>query len=378
MERTKVVQLIHGFSTGGAESLVKQYCILFNKERINLLVIALHNHHSVFDQELAQNQIKVIYIDDIIDDTFRIFPGIVKKAMHRVFRKILVKKYTREFSPDVIHYHLLLSEYVKYINPSKETKVFLTIHSAPEKVWAKNSVRQKDKRAVEWLIKNKKMHLIALHEQMRKQVNALFNVNDTVVIRNGVIINRFVVSQSREELRNAVGVKKNSIVIGHIGRFIEVKNHKFLIDVFENYLKYNPETELVLVGVGELQSSIKSMVDNKGLSERTHFLGMRSDIPELLHMMDVIVFPSLYEGLPVTLIEAQVAKVPCLVSDNVTKEVKISNIIHFLSIERSADDWAREIDQILHSKEESIVDTREWDLHKIVNQIEDIYTADNL
>ena len=378
MERTKVVQLIHGFSTGGAESLVKQYCILFNKERINLLVIALHNHHSVFDQELAQNQIKVIYIDDIIDDTFRIFPGIVKKAMHRVFRKILVKKYTREFSPDVIHYHLLLSEYVKYINPSMETKVFLTIHSAPEKVWAKNSVRQKDKRAVEWLIKNKKMHLIALHEQMRKQVNALFNVNDTVVIRNGVIINRFVVSQSREELRNAVGVKKNSIVIGHIGRFIEVKNHKFLIDVFENYLKYNPETELVLVGVGELQSSIKSMVDNKGLSERTHFLGMRSDIPELLHMMDVIVFPSLYEGLPVTLIEAQVAKVPCLVSDNVTKEVKISNIIHFLSIERSADDWAREIDQILHSKEESIVDTREWDLHKIVNQIEDIYTADNL
>lgn len=370
--------MIHGFSTGGAESLVKQYCILFNKERINLLVIALHNHHSVFDQELAQNQIKVIYIDDIIDDTFRIFPGIVKKAMHRVFRKILVKKYTREFSPDVIHYHLLLSEYVKYINPSKETKVFLTIHSAPEKVWAKNSVRQKDKRAVEWLIKNKKMHLIALHEQMRKQVNALFNVNDTVVIRNGVIINRFVVSQSREELRNAVGVKKNSIVIGHIGRFIEVKNHKFLIDVFENYLKYNPETELVLVGVGELQSSIKSMVDNKGLSERTHFLGMRSDIPELLHMMDVIVFPSLYEGLPVTLIEAQVAKVPCLVSDNVTKEVKISNIIHFLSIERSADDWAREIDQILHSKEESIVDTREWDLHKIVNQIEDIYTADNL
>lgn len=373
MGKRKIVQFIHGFSTGGAENLVKQYCILFNKEKIDLLVVALHNHHSIFDKELSEHKIRVIYIDDIIDDHFRAFPDTVKKGMHRVYRKKLVKRIITDFSPDVLHYHLTLSDYVKYINLGENTKIFLTIHSEPSKLWSSERRRQKDRNATEWLIKNKGMRLIALHEDMRKEVNQMFGVKDTIVIKNGVMVEKFAVSTPKEILKKKLGIKESAIVIGHIGRFTEVKNHRFLLDVFEKFLEIKQNSVLVLIGVGALISTIEKLVNEKGFADKVYFLGARSDIPELLHIMDAFVFPSIYEGLPVTLIEAQAARVPCLVSDNVTKEAKISNFFYYESLSKAAGDWAKTLDQILLSNTEPMVNLKEWDMKNIVEKLEVLY-----
>lgn len=375
MEKVKVIQLIHGFTTGGAENLVKQYCLLFDKDKIELLVLALHNHHSIFDRELAENGIRVVYIDDIIDKRFCALPTAVQKVMHRVYRKSLVKRSIENFSPDVIHYHILLSEYVKYANPSTDTKIYLTIHSAPKKLWTEKRDRQKDRKATEWLIEKKNFRFISLHEEMRREMNEMFGVDDTIVVKNGVMIERFTVNTPKEKLKEELGIPKSAAVIGHIGRFIEVKNHRFLLDVFERYLEINEAAVLLLIGVGALKDDIEKLAKEKKMKDKVYFLGARSDVPKLLHIMDAMVFPSLYEGLPVTLIEAQTAGVPCLVSNRVTEEARISNILFFESLDHSADAWSKRLDEIIQNIPKLIVNTKDWDLKNIVRELEELYIS---
>lgn len=144
--------------------------------------------------------------------------------------------------------------------------------------------------------------------------------------------------QKRKELKI-----EDKFVIGHVGRFTTVKNHIFLIDVFRAFHDKNAKSVLLLVGDGELRQSIEKKVRDLGLSDNVIFTGVRSDIPDLLQAMDVFLFPSLYEGLPVTLIEAQASGIKCFVSDSVTEEVKITNQVEFVSLEQSPENWAEEI-----------------------------------
>lgn len=373
MKKIKLVQFIHGFSTGGAENLVKQYCQLFDKDKIELLVLALHNHHSIFDKELLESDIKIVYIDDIIDEKFVFLPKIIKKILHRIYRKKLVKRIIHDFEPDVIHYHLLLAEYLRYTEPKKETKLFLTVHNEPSIIWSNKIDRVRDRVDTEWLIRNYSFKFIALHEKMRKEINAKFHVADTVIINNGVIIERFSIKSDRKFMKYQLSIPETATVIGHIGRFSILKNHRFMIDVFKEYLKMNPDAVLILIGDGELQEEIKTLVKKMRIEDRIFFLGTRSDIPELLYVMDVMLFPSIFEGMPVTLIEAQVAGIPCLVSDRVTQEVKISNLIHFESLDKTAEEWAMELDELIRSDIAPQVVTKDWDLKFIVKDLENMY-----
>lgn len=371
--RIKLIQLIHGFPTGGAENLVKQYCQLFDEENIDLIILALHNHHSIFDKELEKSRLKIIYVDDVIDRHFDSFPDIVKKVMHRLFRKALVRSYIRNIRPDVIHYHLPLSEYIKKAKPNKGTKIFLTVHSEPKSLWNDKTERRKDKSATCWLIKNYSFKFIALHEKMREEINEMFGVDDTLVLNNGVQYDRFLVKESKDIIKKRLLIPENTVVIGHIGRFVAVKNHKFIVNIFDEFLRMHPNSILLFVGVGELQEEIKKMVDEKGLSGKVKFLGVRSDIPEILHIIDVILFPSVYEGMPVSLIEAQVSRTPCLVSDSITQEVKISNLLFFESLEQTAKIWAEKLDKILEMEIYPEVDNDNWDLCKSVRMLEEFY-----
>lgn len=124
----------------------------------------------------------------------------------------------------------------------------------------------------------------------------------------------------RRELRIPVG----AFVVGHVGRFVEAKNHVFLVDVAEQLLKLRPEAFFLLVGDGPLRSAIEAKVQALGIRERFLFTGVRKDVPGLMKgAMDVFFFPSLYEGLPLATIEAQAARLPCVISDTIAVEARI-------------------------------------------------------
>lgn len=151
----------------------------------------------------------------------------------------------------------------------------------------------------------------------------VFNAGKVTILPNAIKVDKFKFnSKIREEKRDELGLH-GKFVVGHVGRFMYQKNHKYLIAVFSKIYQKNKNTVLMLVGDGPLRPEIEQLVAEMGLSESILFLGTRKDVNELYQAMDVFVLPSFYEGFPVVVVEAQAAGLPCFVSNQVTNEVVI-------------------------------------------------------
>lgn len=167
----------------------------------------------------------------------------------------------------------------------------------------------------------------------------------TQLLYYGIDIDPFEQNVDRRALRDQLGIPPYAFVIGHVGRFFEQKNHKFLLEVACKLLKQDSQIYLLLVGDGPLRSEIESQIRSLGLTERVVIAGVRSDIPKiLLGGMDMFVFPSLYEGLPMAVMEAQAAALPTVLSDAITPEVDIVKpLINRMPLSASPEEWAHTI-----------------------------------
>ena len=174
----------------------------------------------------------------------------------------------------------------------------------------------------------------------------LFGKDSFFVMRNGFEVKRFVFSESiRNETRALLGYE-NSYIIGHIGRINHQKNQEYLIDVFEIVASKRGDAILLLIGTGPDEAKIKAKAELSLYKDRIIFAG-ETDFPEKMYMaMDIMAFPSRHEGLPITLIEAQITGLPCVIADTVTLEVCFSKEVRRLPINVSPDVWA---DTILNS-----------------------------
>ncbi|MCM3724896.1 glycosyltransferase family 1 protein [Neobacillus cucumis] len=170
------------------------------------------------------------------------------------------------------------------------------------------------------------------------------------LLNNGIEPEKFAYSSEVRMLkRKELGIS-DQLVIGHIGRFNKQKNHKFLVEVFADLVKRKPNSVLLLCGDGVLRKEIEKRVKELNIQDKVRFLGVRSDIHQILQAFDIFLFPSLHEGLPVTLIEAQAAGKPCLISDQITNEVDLGlGLIKFLNL-TNKDLWVNELDKIESKK----------------------------
>ena len=142
------------------------------------------------------------------------------------------------------------------------------------------------------------------------------------------------------EIRNSVREKlelKDKYVIGHVGRFNKQKNHEFLLKIFSEFTQTDSSAVLLLVGEGELMDRFKQETEEKGISDKVVFLGARNDVPDLLQAMDCYVFPSLYEGLGISLVEAQAAGLPCIASSTIPEESKVTGNIRYFDLSESSE-----------------------------------------
>ena len=166
------------------------------------------------------------------------------------------------------------------------------------------------------------------------------NSKKTIIIKNGLDIKEFRFSSSeREKYRKELNICDKTLFV-HIGRFNQQKNHVFLIKVFNEIHKKKADARLALIGTGELKESIEKIVKEYSLEDCVKFLGVRNDVSKLLSAMDCMIFPSFYEGMPNVLIEAQANGLPCVISDTITKDVKITSLINVLSLNANAEIWA--------------------------------------
>lgn len=144
----------------------------------------------------------------------------------------------------------------------------------------------------------------------------------------------------------------DKIVVGHVGRFIVPKNHSFLIDIFQQFHAKHPQSILVLVGDGDQRENICNKIKKLNLEDSIILLGFRSDTANLYKAFDIFVFPSLYEGLPVSLVEAQSAGLSCIVSDTISTQARILPNYSILSLKDSLEVWVNEMEKHLNDKRE--------------------------
>lgn len=247
----------------------------------------------------------------------------------------------------IVHIHYTTPLRAPYLLAAKRAGVPVRIyhsHSAEVsgkskgKLWIYEYFRKK--------IDDWSTHRFACSEAAAKWMysNNTLKEHDYQVVCNGIDVEKFKFdSESREEVRRELGLG-DAYVLVHTGRFLEQKNHRFIIEVFRALKQRCAHVKLLLLGKGELLDEMKALVADYSLNEDVHFLGVRSDVERFLSAADCYLMPSLYEGLPVAAVEAQCAGLPCVFSENITREVALTAHTAFLSLEQPVSDWC---DQLL-------------------------------
>ena len=179
----------------------------------------------------------------------------------------------------------------------------------------------------------------------------MFGTDSFHVVHNGIEVNRYKFDANcRARVRSDFGIDDEQIIIGHVGRFAPVKNHSFIIDVFNEFVKLYPHAQLFLIGEGDYRTGAQKKVNSLGLSSQVRFLGLRSDVADLMQAMDIFLMPSLYEGLPLVLVEAQASGLPCLISEAIPADCELGGTpVRRASLSLDPAEWALILCEMLSS-----------------------------
>ncbi len=329
----------------------------FFKEHKDYEVYHIHTYHA-FNAWLSIVGAKLAGIEKVVlhsHNTFGMHP-----QLHKIFRYFL--KYMKIE-------RLACSEMAaEWMYGKKELKKVKIINNGIEHPQLHKIFR--------YFLKYMKIERLACSEMAAEWMYGKKELKKVKIINNGIDAEAFVFQQKkREDKRRELGIDKK-LVIGHIGRFMPQKNHKFLIEIFEEIVKKDNRGILLLIGVGELQQEIEKLVEEKGLTDKVRFMGVRTDIKELLWAMDLFLFPSLYEGLSVVAIEAQAAGVPVLASDTLTEETKVTECMQFYSLEKSTEEWAEQAIKMTKEEHKNTVESiknAHYDMKENIGIMEKIY-----
>ena len=205
-----------------------------------------------------------------------------------------------------------------------------------------------------------------------------FGKKDCSIIKNGVDTNKYKFNEERRILfREKYDISPSTHVLGHIGRFDEVKNHMLLVDIFIEYRKKHSDAKLLLVGTGILEDQVKRKVNDLEIVDDVLFLGVRNDIPDILCAVDCFVMPSLFEGLPFVLVEAQTSGLPCVVADTINRDSKLTPYLAFRSLNDDLGLWVDDIENLIgaNRREDGFkyVEQRGFDVLSTVQYLEGLY-----
>lgn len=364
--KTKVWLAIWGLKDGGAEVLAREYARLADTDCFETALVTMYPFSNTANYQRAVeagvNILSVFKTRSVLTRAVRVVFG-------RWYIPFALKRMINKEKPDVIHFN---SPIAYCFAPLKKhlsgIRLLYTCHSEVDKHFFK-----KEEAAVRGLIDNNGMRLIALHEDMRRELDQRFSTQDTAVIRNGVDLCRFRHPEgSAEQTRRSIGIPQDAYVVGHIGRFTEAKNHLFLLQVFQKIVQKRPNAHLLLVGSGELQTQVTQAISQQQLENCVTVLSHRTDIPQLLQAMDVMVFPSVYEGLSVTLVEAQASGLKCVISDSINPANLLSDKTIPVSLNVCAEQWAEiALNDAVKNENYSSID--DYDMNVEIHRLERLY-----
>ena len=355
----KVLQIGMSYETGGTEVFLYNHYKEINREEIQFDFIAYKDTIS-FEEEVTKLGAKV----------------------HKVVgpRKNPIKSYKdllqiiKENNYDVIHINISSFANIIPVLTALQGKIpKIIIHSH------NNGMEMSKLKIVlhnlnKFITKKLKIQRLACSKSAGE---FMFGSSPFEVFENAIKPQDFAYDPNkRKSIREELGIEEDSYVIGNVGRLHSQKNQSFLIDVFSKYLKLNPNSYLLIIGQGELEQELISQAEKLGIKDRVIMPGFKSNVNDYYNAMDIFCLPSIYEGLGIVGIEAQMNGLPCIYSDKCVEEVDISKKSLFISLEEPTS-WLRAIEYTRRTANE---ETRynqpeEYDIEKNIKKLELIYKS---
>lgn len=322
----RVLQIGMSWDYGGIESVIINYYRNIDRNKVQFDFLCPYKHLA-YEKEIIDLGGRLIHICDF------------HRSPLAYYKELLV--ILRHYS--VVHIHMLSGANILPLVAAKKAGVKTIIaHS--------HNTQAEDKfRAILHVVNHNRIKelatvLIGCSDEAGKW---LFNSNEFLILRNAINTAKYVYSvNNRSEVRDKLNIASDTFVIGNVGRLNVQKNHLFLIKTFKYILRLIPNSKLILIGDGEQKKKIEETIKLYELDEFVIFAGIIHDVEKYYSAMDILVMPSLYEGLPVTLVEAQANGLKCIVSDSIPRDCKISESLSFLSLSLGEKSWAKHICKI--------------------------------
>lgn len=376
--KIKVIELVPTLTTGGAEAMIRDYCLLFNKDKIDARVVVIDRKLGTYNEKaLEDSGIKVTYLSELLyGSNYNL--NVLQRVIRRISRYIYWRNLVIKEQPDIIHMHLHLDRYMQVLPLHRlKCKLVMTIHNVIDNYFSKDKSdgdKYREYREVNRLIHKNDLKLIAIQDVLGEELKSYFNTDNVVTVNNGVILDRFDSRLcDRTNTRLSLGVGEEEFLIGHVGSMMPQKNHDLILEIFCELANRYPHTKLLLIGQGNLKDSIISRIEESGLSGRVIVLSNRDDIPQLMAAMDVFLFPSRWEGFGNVLIEAQSIGLKCVVSDAVQECTRVSDKVVVCKLSDAVDTWIKALmtDEIPASNK--IADIDDYNMINCVRKLEDVY-----
>jgi len=341
MEQIKVLVLDTVMDRGGAEAMIMNYMRNIDRNVIQFDFLTNRDYRAAFEDEIDSLGGKVYHMCPMYPKYF----GRYKKEVREFLKAHPEYK--------IIHSNLEERSYFA-LKEAKKLGVPVRIshsHNRPLGIDLKLIVRY----YFRFMLQFYNTHMFSCGIEAGDWLYGKKNRDKVIVMNNAIDAKQYTydINKSRE-MKKMLGVE-DKLVVGHVGRFFAQKNHPFLIDIFYEIHKKSPNAVLLLVGGGELDDSLKNQMKDKvkdlGIENSVRFLGVREDVQDILQAFDVFLLPSLFEGLPVTMVEAQASGLPCVISDKVPIQCDITGNVKVVALDDSADKWADELLDFINNYE---------------------------
>ena len=328
----RVLQIVTHMNRGGLETMIMNYYRHINREKIQFDFLTHREYDGDYGEEIMLMGGNIYHISKL-------------NPFSLSYLKELKTFFLEHKEYEIIHVHQDCMSGI-ILKVAEECKIPVRIahcHSSGQDFNLKYFIKLYYKRYIS-------KYATKLYSCGRKSGNWMFGKNSNfTVLPNAIMSNEYSYSHDKAiAVRRKLGIKNDDIVIGHVGRFCQVKNHSYLVKIVKVLCDKSSKYKLLLVGQGELMDEVKKQVKSEKIEDNVIFLGLRNDVSDILQAMDVFVFPSIYEGLPVSMIEAQAAGLKCIISDGVPIECDITGNVSQMSLECSPEEWADTIASSVH------------------------------
>lgn len=365
MKRILVIGLTE--KMGGVETFIYNTTINSNKNKIKYDYLIHSSNDCVFKKEISE-----FYNDG--ENHFYFFPKFKKNPLKCIIELFKFYKKNKD-TYDFIHLETGSTAEVVYVFPFNlfiKAKVITHSHNGNGYNRLINAIFK----PIVNIISYKKL---SCSNEATKWLFGKKYISGTTIINNGIDHNKFRFSNKyRKEIRKKYAIKDKK-VIGHIGRFSPQKNHDFIIKLFEKIYKNDNNFCLLLVGVGELEDTIKEKVNQLGLNDCVIFAGLQMEAYKYYSAFDYFLMPSLYEGLPIVGIEAQNSGLVCLFSDTIDKDILITDRAYMIALSSEISEWTKKIcstfDNDISKRENyaDIIDNKGYSINNTVKVLQKIY-----